>query len=161
MINMARDGTLDILVGLVPNRERSEFMEFSKPFFRDYVYAFVHRNANIDITRAEELTAYKRVEIRGHSLGSDLDKLLGVSTDIVNNENQLISIILAERADYFIDTQSEFDQFLQEHPGADNIKQLPVPVAILEGAFGISKASPCGKYLGELNRIITQSYPLD
>jgi polar amino acid transport system substrate-binding protein len=160
-ILMAQEGTLDIIVGVVLTSERSKFLHFTKPFYRDSLYAYTLQDNNIHLTRVEDLINYRRVAIRGHSEGEALDELLKSATMRVNERSQLISLILSKRADYFFNTESEFSQLQRNVTEAKNIKKLPLAVTTLEARLAVSKVSPCAKHLKEINRFITQFYSLE
>jgi polar amino acid transport system substrate-binding protein len=155
---MASSGELDIIAGLVINLKRQKFLYFTAPFYRDTLYAFAHENTNIHLVRVEDLLSHQRVEVRGHSIGESLDILLREKTILVNNDAQLISLILSGRADYFIASQTDFSTLKRGSAVWHDFKQLSLPLNTLEVVLGVSKASPCAKYLNEFNRYISKHY---
>jgi ABC-type amino acid transport substrate-binding protein len=159
-MNMAAEGEFDIIAGLVFTTARAKFLYFTMPFYSDNLYAYFHRDNHIELTRKEDLLNYERVTIRGASIGAKLDSQLPKTT-IVNNEHQKISLIIAKRADYFIASSAEFSEFQRLYSGLEYIKRNPLVIAKLKVSLGVSKASPCAKYLEEFNRFITKFYPLE
>jgi ABC-type amino acid transport substrate-binding protein len=159
MMEMTREGKLDIIAGVVSTSERTKFLDFTVPFYHERVYAFALNNANIELTRLEDLLKFRRVEARGASMGEHLDTLLKKTTIVVNNQHQRIALIVAERADYFLASESEFITMQSNYPKAKKFKKLPFPIKTLEIRFGVSKFSPCIKYLAEFNQLIGEHYP--
>jgi polar amino acid transport system substrate-binding protein len=160
IMNMAAEGELDIVAGLVSTAARAKSLYFTMPFYSDSLYAYFHRDNHVKLTRVEDLLNYERVAVRGQSIGARLDSLL-TKTTVVNNEYQKISLLIAKRADYFIATSSEFSAYQRHYPGLKYIKQNPLVVTTLKASLAVSKASPCAKYLEEFNRFITKFYPLE
>jgi polar amino acid transport system substrate-binding protein len=161
MMNMAAEGELDIIAGLVSTAARAKFLDFTKPFFRDTLYVFFHRNTNIDLNRIDDLLSYRRVEVRGHTAEEELDNLLKTATIIVNNYDQQISLVIAGRADYFIASQAEYYYYKKKYPRLKHLKKLLQPIKTMDVMLAVSKASPCTKHLEEFNRIISKYSPLD
>jgi ABC-type amino acid transport substrate-binding protein len=159
MMNLARQGELDVVAGLLSTPEREKFMYFTEPFYTTTLYAFVHRKSRINLTSIDDLTEYTRVNIRGNSVGKKLDAILKPTTVDVNNERQQISMVVSGRADYFLDTRLEFTNYQRNYLGWEKIKRLPLPIETMDAKLGISKASPCVKYLEQFNRIISKQHP--
>jgi ABC-type amino acid transport substrate-binding protein len=65
VMNMAAEGELDIVAGLVFTEARAKSLYFTLPFYSDSLYAYFHRDNHISLTRVEDLLNYQRVEIRG------------------------------------------------------------------------------------------------
>jgi polar amino acid transport system substrate-binding protein len=161
MMDMARNGELDLLAGLVSNPERAKFLHFTVPFYRNSMYVFVHKNAVMQPTSVEDLLSYKRVEARGRSIGEELDTLLKATTIIVNEDSQLTSLVASGRADYFVASLTGFSTLHSKSAQSSSIKRLQLPINTLDVSIAVSKASPCVKHLDVFNRVITKFYPLD
>jgi ABC-type amino acid transport substrate-binding protein len=156
MMNMAREGAVDIVASLIMTPERAKFLIFTAPYKWINLYVFVHRDSKIHFTRMEDLLKYRRVEIRNSSMGVRIDRLLQPVTIEVSNQQEQIALVLEGRADYFINSKTSLSQDRYKYLNYANIKQLPLPVDRIEMRLAISKASPCAKYIVELNRIINQ-----
>jgi ABC-type amino acid transport substrate-binding protein len=159
MMNMVREGELDIVAGLAYNPERAKYLLFTRPFYRATLYAFAHKDKPVHLTRKEDLLKYTRAEIRGSSMGATLDKLLRKNTISVNDEAERMALLLANRADYILATPLEFSVLKKHNPSAKNLQRHPLPIVELEARLAISKASPCTKYLQQFNQIIAELYP--
>jgi ABC-type amino acid transport substrate-binding protein len=83
MMNMVREGELDIVLPVVRTPVREKFLHFTIPFYHTTLYAFVHRNSGMQITDVKELLMYKRVEIRNSSVGTKMDALLKDTTPLL------------------------------------------------------------------------------
>jgi ABC-type amino acid transport substrate-binding protein len=156
MMNMTRDGYLDMVVGVVHTSERTRYLYFTDPFYHLDVYVYVHKNSNLNVTSAQDLTNFRRVDVRDSSMGEKLDKLLNDTTTIVNNRHQQIALLIAGRADYFLASLPGFSILQKKYPEIAQIKQLPTPIAKVELMLGISKTSPCAKHMDVINNIISQ-----
>jgi polar amino acid transport system substrate-binding protein len=158
MIDMASKGELDMIAGMVETPIRDRFIAFSKPFFRDTLFAYTHKETKMQINTVEDLLNYTRVEVRGDSIGPDLDALFSPKTVWVNNEAQLVSLVMLQRADYFLTTQFDVKLMRINYPKMQDIRKIAVPVKILFAMLGISKISPCVKHLPFFDQYITKHF---
>ena len=161
IMNMAREGELDVIAGVVPNVERAKYLYFTEPFYIVTMYAYVHHTSNIHLTHVTDLLNYKRVEIRDYSIGEELDTLLRATTEIVNEKNQVISLILTGRADYFISTKLDISLLQRKDDEWKKFKQLSLPITTFGVVLAVSKASPCAKHINQFNQVIKKNYPTD
>jgi ABC-type amino acid transport substrate-binding protein len=159
VMEMTRSGELDLIAGAVPNPERNKFLYFTAPFFQGSQYAYTLKNHNMRLTKLEDLFNYQRSALRHSTLGTELDTRLLPTTTWVNNEQQMLSLVLSKRADYFLASTNEIVLMKTKYADLRQIRQLPLPIKTQRVMLAVSKKSPCVKYLKEFNRFIVEKFP--
>lgn len=150
----AKQGRIDILVGLYMTEDRKAFFEFSNPYAKDPVVIFVAKGKAFKYAKWEDLIGKKGTTTIGDSFGQQFDKFISEKLTVTRTAKveENFAKLIDGRADYFIYAMYS-GMFESEKIGiADKVEFLPVNASVENFYIGISKKSPFVKYLPEINK---------
>ncbi len=102
-ISMARDGKYDGVMGAWHTEERAVFFTYSKPFFRNEIVFFKHRNSPITYGSLDDLSPY-RIGVTLNSGAHELLKAkLAKNLDTVPNPVHNVGKLIKKRFDLLAD----------------------------------------------------------
>jgi polar amino acid transport system substrate-binding protein len=152
--DQAKQGKVDVLVGLYMTEERKSYIEYSHPYVKDPVVIFVAKGKAFPYTKWDDLTGRKGISTVGDSFGQAFDKFIAEKLTVTrsNNVDDCFVKIIDGAADYFIYAKYS-GVFKSEKLGmADKVEYLPVEASVENFYIGIAKKSPYVKYLPEINK---------
>lgn len=150
----AKEGRVDVLVGLYMTEDRKAFFEYSNPYAKDPVVAFVAKGKGFPYSKWDDLVGKKGVTTVGDSFGQAFDRFLAEKLTVTRSATveESFSRLLKGRADYFIYAMYS-GLFEADKLGMTNkVELLSKEVCVENWYIGISKKSPYVKYLPQINK---------
>ncbi len=150
----AKEGRVDVLVGLYMTQDRKAFFEYSNPYAKDPVVAFVARGKRFPYAKWDDLIGKKGVTTVGDSFGQAFDKFLSQKLTVTRSATveESFSKLLKGRADYFIYAMYS-GLFEADKLGITNeVELLSKEICVENWYIGFSRKSPYVKYLPQINK---------
>jgi polar amino acid transport system substrate-binding protein len=150
----AKQGKVDVLVGLYPTEERKKYFEYSSPYAKDPVVIFVAKGKAFPYAKWDDLVGKKGTTTVGDSFGEAFDKFIAEKLTVTRSAKveENFSKLIDGRADYFIFAMYS-GLFESRRLGiSDKVEYLPVNASVENFCIGISRKSPFVKYLPEINK---------
>ncbi|MDD3845587.1 MAG: transporter substrate-binding domain-containing protein [Syntrophorhabdaceae bacterium] len=150
----AKEGKVDLLVGLYMTEDRKAFFEYSNPYAKDPVVAFVARGKRFPYSKWDDLIGKKGTTTVGDSFGQVFDRFLSEKLTVTRSAKveQNFSKLIKGRADYFVYAMYS-GLFEADKLGITNkVEILPKEICVENWYIGISKKSPYVKYLPQINK---------
>ncbi|MBP7528433.1 MAG: transporter substrate-binding domain-containing protein [Syntrophorhabdaceae bacterium] len=150
----AREGKIDVLVGLYMTEDRKAFFEYSNSYAKDPVVVFVARGKGFTYSKWDDLIGKKGTTTKGDSFGQAFDSFLSNKLTITRSPNveQSFAKLTKGRVDYFIYAMYS-GLFEADKLGiTDKVELLPKEVCVENWYIGISRKSPYVKYLPQINK---------
>lgn len=150
----AKQGKIDVLVGLYMTEDRKAFFEYSNPYAKDPVVIFVAKGRTFNYTKWDDLVGKKGTTTVGDSFGQAFDKFISEKLTVTRSAKveENFKKLIDGSADYFIYAMYS-GQFESARLGiSDKIEYLPVNASVENFYIAISKKSPFVKYLPEINK---------
>jgi polar amino acid transport system substrate-binding protein len=150
----AKEGRVDVLVGLYMTQDRKAFFEYSNPYAKDPVVVFVAKGKAFPYDKWDDLIGKKGTTTVGDSFGQAFDKFLTEKLTVTRSEKveENFSKLLKGRADYFIYAMYSGIFEADKLGLAKKVELLPKEVCVENWYIGISKKSPYVKYLPQINK---------
>jgi polar amino acid transport system substrate-binding protein len=152
--DQAKQGKVDVLVGLYMTEERKSFFEYSHPYTKDPVVIFVAKGKAFPYAKWDDLIGKKGISTVGDSFGQEFDKVIAEKLTVARSTDVegCFAKLFDGTADYFIYAKYS-GIFKSEKLGlADRMEYLPVNACVEDFHIGIAKKSPYAKYLPEINK---------
>jgi polar amino acid transport system substrate-binding protein len=142
----ARDGKVDMIVGVYFNDERATYLDYVQPAFMfDEVVVFVAKANGFTYTGQDDLIGKKGVTNQGESYGTDFDAFIKDKLNVARTDgiDAAFKDLLAGKADYLI--AGYFSGLAEAAKEGVEDQVEPLSPAILEAEMFIafSKKSPC------------------
>ena len=150
----AKEGKVDVLVGLYMTEDRKAFFEYSNPYAKDPVTVFVAKGKGFPYSKWDDLIGKTGTTTVGDSFGQAFDRFLSEKLTVTRSATveESFSKLLKGRADYFIYAMYS-GLFEADRLGiANKIELLPREICVENWYVGISKKSPYAKYLPQINK---------
>ncbi len=150
----AKQGKIDVLVGIYMTEERKKYFEYSNPFAKDPVVIFVAKGKAFKYAKWDDLAGKKGTTTVGDSFGQAFDKFITEKLTVTRSAKveENFAKLTGGQADYFIYAMYS-GLFESERLGiADKVEFLPVNASVENFYIGISKKSPYVKYLPQINK---------
>lgn len=147
----AREGRVDLLIGVFKTSAREEYLEFSVPYASVPVAVCVKKGAIFPFNRWDDLKGRKGLIGLGESCGEDFDAYAKESLDITYKPMKDCFQDLADgRADYFI-VDYQIGMIGAWQSGlSDSLRFLDIPVTTQNYHIAVAKTS---RFLEDLPRI--------
>ena len=148
----AKIGEIDAIVALYKTKEREEYLYFSVPYTVDPIVLFFNNNKGFTYNQKEDLIGKKGIATVGDSYGQELDDFIvqaGLDMTRVSTPEQAFSLLKEGKADYFIYSAYAGRKVIAES-GLSGLEESEV-VSNQLFYIGVSKKSPCAKYMNEIN----------
>lgn len=142
----ARDGKVDMIVGIYFNEDRATYLDYVQPAFMfDEVVVFVAKGKGFDFKGPDDLIGKKGVTNAGESYGTDFDafikdKLTVARADGIDNA---FKDLLSGKADYLIAGYFVGLAEASKEGIKDQIEPLSPALLEAEMFVAFSKKSPC------------------
>jgi polar amino acid transport system substrate-binding protein len=152
--DQAKQGKIDVLVGLYMTEERKASFEYSRAFVKDPVVIFVAKGKTFPYAKWDDLIGKKGISTTGDSFGHAFDKFIVEKLTVTRlaKVEDIFAKLIDGTADYFIYAKYS-GVFESDKLGiADKVEYLPVNASVEDFYLGISKKSSFVKYLPEINK---------
>lgn len=153
------NGSLDMVTGLYWTSKRTDYLQYTKPYFVNEARVFVLKENQFEFQTVEDLQNKVGGLPTGGSYGEQFDTFAenyDLPIERVADKEQLIGKLLAGRNDYFILDFNDGMSFIKQSKLEQKIVALPQPVSVTEVFMAISKHSPCIKHLSSINELLIQ-----
>jgi polar amino acid transport system substrate-binding protein len=142
----ARDGRVDMIVGVYYNDDRATYLDYVQPAFMfDEVVVFVAKGKGFTYTGQDDLIGKKGVTNEGESYGTDFDAFIKdkLTVERTDGIDAAFKDLLSGKADYLI--AGYFSGLAEAAKEGIKNQVEPLSPAILEAEMFIafSKKSPC------------------
>jgi polar amino acid transport system substrate-binding protein len=117
VLEKAKHGELDVIVGLYKTEEREEYLCFSEPYATDPVVLFLNENNLFDYNKKEDLVGKKGVATVGDSYGQEIDDFIvaeNLNISRVSNPEEAFKRLQDGKVDYFIYSAYAGDRVIAE-----------------------------------------------
>lgn len=157
-LKMMESGDVDLMVNLFKTEERKDYIQFSEQsILPDPPKVFYLKfDSKLDITQYEHLMPLKIGTVRGTAY---FDKFDGDSSLIkiqAVQDSQLIEMLLRDRVDTFIGTESTIDYILASQRISHLFKKASFRWQGQNQTFlGVSRKSPLLKRMTEINDVLS------
>jgi polar amino acid transport system substrate-binding protein len=148
----AKNGEIDAIVALYKTREREEYLYYSISYTVDPIVLFFKSDKGFTYNQKENLIGKKGVATIGDSYGQELDDFIiqaNLNMTRVYTPEQAFSLLKEEKVDYFIYSMYAGRKVIAES-GLSGFKESAI-VSNQLFYIGVSKKSPYGKYIEEIN----------
>jgi polar amino acid transport system substrate-binding protein len=155
----ARDGKVDMIVGVYYNDERAAYLDYVKPaFIFDDVAIFVVKGKEFPFKGPDDLVGKKGVTNQGESYGTDFDAFIKDKLDVSRTDgiDDAFKDLVDGKADYLI---AGYYPGLAEAAKAglkDKIVPLDQAAVTAEMFIAFSKKSPCTSLSDKFSQGITE-----
>ena len=153
----AREGKVDMIVGIYYNDERGTYLDYVQPAFNfDQVAVFVAKGKGFPYTGQEDLIGKKGVTNQGESYGTDFDAFIDKSLTVARTDgiDAAFADLMAGKADYVIAGYypgiAEADKMGIE----DKVEALSPTLITAEMFVAFSKKSPCRTLAPEFGQAV-------
>ena len=156
-IAQLREGKIDMIPIIFYTKERSEFVEFSKPFAQVPTAVFVPAGESFSFASVSDLVGKKGLIMKGDSISEEFETIRPqLQIDEIAGYDQMVRMLADRRADYAVAAQYGFAIELKRSGLESKIALLPQPVSSRDLHFAISKQSPFVQYVPTLNKKLQQ-----
>lgn len=155
----AREGKVDMIVGIYFNDERATYLDYVQPaFVYDPVVAFVAKGKAFPYTGQDDLIGKKGVTNEGESYGTEFDAFIKDKLTVARADgiDDAFNELLSGKADYVI---AGYFPGLAEAAKLgikDKIEPLNPPLLAAEMFVAFSKKSPCRSLAPQFGQGITE-----
>ncbi len=158
VLEVAREGGIDVVAGLYKTDERESYLLYSIPFLEDPGVLFVRKGKIFPYHCWDDLVGKKGVVNRGYSWGEEFDSFMAKKLDIIRVNEPIQGFRLLMRsdrhADYYLYGLIPGILELKRYGISDRIDYISEPVTHEYFYFAISKASGKSSMAEPLNRIL-------
>lgn len=157
VLQMLQEGTKDAVTVISINKERAEFIEFSKPIFQKKGYIYHRKDTLIDWNTFEDLKGLRIGVVRGHNYGDDFQLAVNkynLSLVEVSTVEQNFKMLLAHRIDIFLAVELTAIQLLRDPLYKDKIVPTSKAYYTKDYHIGFSKNSKAIYLLPDVNNVI-------
>jgi len=154
---MLKQGNIDMVVDVLALPSRVNEFEFSEPYFYDLSYVYGKSKVIKQISFIEDLHHFSGAVIRGTKYGGNLDDIIKNREHVieVNTAEQRHKMLIHDRVDYFIASESAYYLFPQDRTLFSRKKQ---PISAEKISLAFSKKTACKKLIPEINDIIKRHF---
>jgi len=140
--DQARQGKIDMIVGLYENDERRTYLDFTRPFLRSPVLVLVARGREFPLRSWRDLTGKQGVAHTGESFGNEFDQVISTHLRVTRlTYEQAFERILDGSADYMVIDIFPAIIYPKLLMISDKVTLLEHPVAIQAYHVGIRKGA--------------------
>lgn len=142
----ARDGKVDIIVGIYLNDERATYLSYVRPAFTvDPVVVIVPKGKAFPFHGRQDLVGKRGVTNAGESYGSEFDGFMAQKLTVArsNGVDQAFKDLLSGKADYMIVGQYPGLDIAAQTGVMNQIELLKPPLLKADMFIAFSKKSPC------------------
>jgi len=142
----ARDGKVDIIVGIYLNDERATYLSYVRPAFTvDTDVVIVPKGKAFPFRGREDLVGKRGVTNAGESYGSEFDGFMAQKLTVArsNGVDQAFKDLLSGKADYMIVGQYPGLNIAAQMGVTNQIELLKPPLLKSDMFIAFSKKSPC------------------
>lgn len=152
----AKDGTVDVLVAAYKTAERETYMDYSIPYTVDPVVLVTKKGKAFSYDKWDDLIGKKGVVTTGDSYGQDFDAFLKdkLTTQQVGTPAEAFALLENEKADYFVYALYSAENYFFKQKVSDQFEILPKYVSSENFYLTISKKSPFGSLLPQVNALL-------
>jgi len=155
-ISYLKDGRLDIIAGDYWNEEDSRYYQYSIPFMKNELRAFVLKGKEFTFNRLEDLIGRKGARPLNANYGKEFEAFAEKYLVFfeVGTTRQFLRMLEVGRTDYIM--LDHWDGLLNaaQHGMEDKIIALPYAVNTHDVYLTISRKSPCINIVSEINKIL-------
>lgn len=159
VLKKLQNGSLDMVTGLYWTSTRAEYLLYTEAYFKNEAHVFVLTENQFNFQSVADLQDKVGGLPSGGSFGEQFDndaKNYSLPIERVDNKKNLVGKLLAGRNDYFIEDLYDGMTYIKQSNLEQRVVALPTPVSVTNVYMGISKLSPCSKYIESINELITQ-----
>jgi polar amino acid transport system substrate-binding protein len=156
---MLDDGTMDICAGAYDNAERRGMYLFSTPLFKNETRIFVNKDKLFKFSELADLKGKRLGKPLGSSYGAEFDSFAKANIQMSENPggaDKLVVMLTADRLDGFLGDYVDTMYRLRKANLADKVIALDKPVSSVDVYFMVSKASPWGGKMEQINQGIKE-----
>ncbi len=142
----ARDGKVDMIVGVYYNDDRATYLDYVQPaFIFDEVVIFVAKGKGFTYTGQDDLIGKKGVTNQGESYGTDFDAFIKDKLTVARSDgiDDAFKDLLAGKADYLIAGYYSGLAEAARQGFKDEVEPLSPAILEAEMFVAFSKKSPC------------------
>ncbi len=153
------NGSLDMVTGLYWTSKRTDYLQYTDPYFVNEARVFVLKENQFEFQTIEDLQDKVGGLPKGGSYGEQFDndaENYALPIEKVDDKEQLIGKLIAGRNDYLILDFNDGMTFIKQSKLEHRIIALPQPVSVTDVFMAISKHSPCIKHLSSINELLAQ-----
>jgi len=153
------NGSLDMITGLYWTSKRTDYLQYTEPYFINEARVFVLKENHFEYQTIEDLKNKVGGLPTGSSYGEQFDNFAekyALPVERVDDKEQLFGKLLAGRNDYLILDFNDGMAFIKQSKLEQKIVALPQPVSVTDVFMAISKHSPCIKHLASINELLAQ-----
>ena len=157
VLEKAKTGEVDVLVGAYQTKERLEYLGYSStPFAEDPVSLFVAKNKKFVYNDWDSLLDKRGVAMIGDSYGQEFDdfiKTKSLNLKRASSSKEAFDLVINGKADYFIYSRYAGQKALASSlPLSSKISVVPQDVTTEDFYLAISQKSPYFKYLAQVSK---------
>ncbi len=133
---------------------------YTDPYAFNEARVFVRKGEEFTFTSFDDLKGKVGSIPAGGSFGEAFDtfaKENSLALERVENKDQMVAMVLAGHADYFIQDLMDATIFLQAHGQDGAMVALPMPVSTTGVHMAFSPLSPCAALVPQVNAIIAKA----
>ena len=127
------------------NKNRADFLYFSKPLLYNNVHFFVRSDSQITFNHLEDLKGYNIGIIRGYHNGDAFDNAAYLKKYVCNESEQAIQMLKMGRLDVAVIDKIVAQTIMQKLHINNHLKALPKPLFTAGLHFVVSKKNPDGE----------------
>ena len=142
----ARDGKVDIIVGIYQTPERAQYLDYVQPaFIYDEVVIFAAKGKEFKFAGPDDLIGKKGVTNQGESWGTDFDAFIKdkLTVERTNGIDAAFNDLISGKADYLIASYYAGLAEAAKEGVKDQVVPLSPAIAEVEMFVAFSKKSPC------------------
>lgn len=159
VLKNAKEGEIDIVVGVRKTEQRNEFLHFVEPAITPAVQSlFYHVDREVEYDQWSDLSQLTGSIVLGSSFGKAFDNYMLENLDIeqVESVEQNFKKLVKNRVDYLIGPFATTNLYLEKEGLSAEIVSNRKPIVVLEEFIAISKSSPCLALSDKLGAILTR-----
>ncbi|WP_167000711.1 substrate-binding periplasmic protein [Pseudomaricurvus alkylphenolicus] len=163
-LHLLRSGQRDALISLYPIGSRRSAFDYTLPYFTEPLYVYTREHDQLRIATLSDLDGLTGSRIRGSSLGQRLDDYFARHQSLIpiNHNRQYVTLLLAGRTDFFINSPTTSMELIAEQQATHLIRRSRNAIAWAEVAMAFSLRSPCRRLIPDINRLISRHFqPLE
>lgn len=151
VLDKAKNGYIDMVVGIYRTDEREEFLVFSEPYYSESVAVCVKKGKEFQFSRWDDLKGRKGVLGYGESYGEDFDKFAEMNLNIVRRSTkECFSDLVSGKADYTVISLRSGMIASWQYGYGEDVSFLDIPVTNQSYHLALSKKSP---FVGDMPKI--------
>lgn len=151
VLKYAEDGQVDIIVVIYQSLQRSQYIEFSQPYFTDNIKIYVKKGHEFNFSTIKDLQGKNGLFPAGASYGDQFDSNAN-NLNLVGKThiNELFMYLIKETADYAIQESTRAGRFLSENKLEQQIVALPHTFLDVPVRLGFSRNSRCSNLVNKV-----------